>query len=122
MKFQTTVVLLLLLLGLVVGQNCTGVVNGIEWDLSMLTYDPNSDTAPAGYSLPYTNGGSTDTFFVNFCAEVSSAAVSPDCNKGMESGSCQLHAGTYYGAGNAPDMEFQEYTPPGKAFFYVHYI
>ena len=83
----------------------------------MLMYDPNSNTAPPGHSLVITDSwGNSDGYFVNFCAEVSSAAVSPDCNKGLESGSCQLSGLTYFGAGNVPDMVWQEYTPPRKAF------
>ena len=88
------------------------MVNGTVWDLSGLTYNSSSPTAPSGYSLQ-TDSGST--FYINFCEQVSSTAVSPDCNKMNGSGSCQLSAASYYPAGNVASMVFQEYeNQPGK--------
>merc|ERR1711879_592211 len=54
-----------------------------------------------------------DTFYVNFCSEVSSSFVSPDCNKYGPSGSCQLSGQTYFPSGEVSSMEFVPYVADG---------
>merc|ERR1712063_69149 len=89
---------------------CTGTVNGTVWDLSPLTYD-STGPAPSNYQIQSASNG--NTYYVNFCAAVSSS-ISADCNKGAPNGACQLSGTTYYGAGLLSQTTWQDFVPTGS--------
>jgi len=81
---------------------------GYSWDLSPLTYDSNAGTYPPGYS--FTSG--SNTFYINFCAPVSSLAIGDTGHKCASAGSCQ-ESDQYYSAGQAGGYTFDAYYPSG---------
>jgi len=67
---------------------CVGSVGDVEYDLTSLMYDPTA-APPDGYSID----ANENTYYVNFCASISTTIGSNACNKAENSGACQMSAG-----------------------------
>jgi len=94
--------------------SCQGTVNGTDWDLSPLTYDPTS-TPPAGYSFT-AQDGSGNIFYINFCDVIAPSISSSACSKTVQNpGSCQLSGGTYYNAGAVSTMAWLNFSPDSSS-------
>jgi len=88
----------------------TDATSGNSWDLTDLQYDSSATEFPTGYSFQ----SGTNTFYINFCSPVSSAAIGDTGNKCSSAGSCQL-SDQYYNAGQASGYTFAPYYASGTA-------
>ena len=88
--------------------------DGNYYDLSPLTYDPSS-ASPSNYQITDTAG---NTYYINFCAEVSESIGNGTCNENYPSGSCQHSGISYYSCGALSTYTWIPYQ--SKYYFKLH--
>ena len=85
--------------------NCSYTdTDGNYYDLSPLTYDPSSPS-PSTYQISDTY----NTYYINFCEEVSQLIGNGTCSDDNSAATCQYSGGSYYSCGSSDNYEWTSY-------------